>query len=226
MVLTIAVDGPVGAGKSSVADEVARRLGILHMDTGAMYRAFAYQALKEGVDSRDAQALEALAGREMPEVRFENGAQRTLIAGQDVTDLIRTPEISMAASVISMVPAVRRAMVARQRELAGHQSMLLDGRDIGTRVLPDATLKIFLTASPEVRARRRFEELRAKGDPSTYEEVLRDVIQRDHQDTTRETDPLRPAQDAQILDSSLMTRECNFIWNLGTSILSYCNCLY
>lgn len=207
MVLTIAVDGPVGAGKSSVADEVARRLGILHMDTGAMYRAFAYQALKEGVDSRDAQALEALAGREMPEVRFENGAQRTLIAGQDVTDLIRTPEISMAASVISMVPAVRRAMVARQRELAGHQSMLLDGRDIGTRVLPDATLKIFLTASPEVRARRRFEELQAKGDPSTYEDVLRDVIQRDHQDTTRETDPLRPAQDAQILDSSLMTRE-------------------
>ena len=207
MVLTIAMDGPVGAGKSSVADEVARRLGILHLDTGAMYRAFAWQALKEGIDTNNAQALAALAERTMPEVRFENGAQRTLIGGTDVTDCIRTPEISMAASVVSTVPQVRRAMVARQQELAQRQSMLLDGRDIGTRVLPNATLKIYLTASAEVRARRRFEELKAKGDPSTYEQVLADVRSRDERDTTRETDPLRPAEDAQVLDSSDMTRE-------------------
>ena len=207
MVLTIAMDGPVGAGKSSVADEVARRLGILHLDTGAMYRAFAWQALKERVDTRDAQALTALAARVMPEVRFENGAQRTLIGGQDVTDFIRTPEISTAASVVSTVPGVRQAMVARQQELAKRQSMLLDGRDIGTRVLPDATLKIYLTASAEVRARRRFDELQAKGDPSTYEQVLAEVRSRDERDTTRETDPLRPAEDAQVLDSSDMTRE-------------------
>lgn len=208
MVLTIAMDGPVGAGKSSVADEVARRLGILHLDTGAMYRAFAWQALKERVDTRDAQALTALAARVMPEVRFENGAQRTLIGGQDVTDFIRTPEISTAAkAVVSTVPGVRQAMVARQQELAKRQSMLLDGRDIGTRVLPDATLKIYLTASAEVRARRRFDELQAKGDPSTYEQVLAEVRSRDERDTTRETDPLRPAEDAQVLDSSDMTRE-------------------
>ena len=202
MVLTIAMDGPVGAGKSSVADEVARRLGILHLDTGAMYRAFAWQALKERVDTRDAQALEALAARVMPEVRFENGAQRTLIGGQDVTDFIRTPEISTAASVVSTVPGVRQAMVARQQELAKRQSMLLDGRDIGTRVLPDATLKIYLTASAEVRARRRFDELQAKGDPSTYEQVLAEVRSRDERDTTRETDPLRPAEDAVLLDTT------------------------
>lgn len=128
------------------------------------------------------------------------------IGGTDVTDCIRTPEISMAASVVSTVPQVRRAMVARQQELAQRQSMLLDGRDIGTRVLPNATLKIYLTASAEVRARRRFEELKAKGDPSTYEQVLADVRSRDERDTTRETDPLRPAEDAQVLDSSDMTR--------------------
>ncbi len=207
MVLTIAMDGPVGAGKSSVADEVAKRLGILHLDTGAMYRAFAWQALKEGVDTGDAQALTALAARVMPEVRFENGAQHTLIGGKDVTDFIRTPEISTAASVVSTVPGVRQAMVARQQEMAQRQSMLLDGRDIGTRVLPNATLKIYLTASAEVRARRRFDELQAKGDTSTYEQVLAEVRSRDERDTTRETDPLRPADDAQVLDSSDMTRE-------------------
>lgn len=207
MILTVAIDGPVGAGKSSVAGEVAKRLGILHLDTGAMYRAFAWKAIREGVDTSDAAALAALAGRELPQVRFENGAQRTLIGGEDVTALIRTPEISMAASAVSAVAEVRRAMVARQQELARQQSMLLDGRDIGIRVLPDATIKIYLTASAQVRARRRFDELQAKGDPSAYEEVLADVIRRDHQDSTRAADPLRPAEDAQILDCSYMTRE-------------------
>ncbi|MBP3647359.1 MAG: (d)CMP kinase [Clostridia bacterium] len=207
MIYTIAVDGPVGAGKSSVADEVAKRLGILHLDTGAMYRAFAWYALKQGISMEDEAALVALTEKMLPEVRYENGSQRTLIDGQDVTGLIRTPEISMATSTSSKFAGVRRAMVRRQQELAKKQSMLLDGRDIGTVVLKDATIKIYLTASAEVRAKRRFDELQKKGDPSTYEEVLADVIRRDEQDMNREVDPLRPAEDAQMLDSSEMTQE-------------------
>lgn len=207
MAYTIAIDGPVGAGKSSVADEVAKRLGILHLDTGAMYRALAWLALKENVDLEDEAALVALTQRAMPEVKYMDGTQHTLIAGNDVTGLIRTPEISMAASTLSKAAGVRAAMVARQQELASKQSMLLDGRDIGTKVLPSATLKIFLTASPEARAERRFAELQQKGDPSTFEQVLADVIRRDEQDTTRAASPLVAADDAQILDSSLMNFE-------------------
>lgn len=207
MIYTIAMDGPVGAGKSSVADGVAKKLGILHLDTGAMYRAFAWYALQQGVSVEDEQALGALAQKQMPEVRYENGAQHTCIDGRDVTQLIRTPEISMAASAVSRFADVRRAMVEAQRRLAQKQSVLMDGRDIGTVVLRNATIKIYLTASAEVRARRRFDELQQKGDPSTYEEVLADVIRRDEQDMNREVDPLRPAEDAQILDSSELTQE-------------------
>lgn len=206
-IYTIAMDGPVGAGKSSVADGVAQKLGILHLDTGAMYRAFAWYALQQGISVEDEKALVALTEKMMPEVRYENGAQRTLINGQDVTGLIRTPEISMATSTISRYSGVRKAMVAAQQQLAKKQSVLLDGRDIGTVVLKEATLKIYLTASAEVRAKRRFDELQTKGDPSTYEEVLADVIRRDEQDMNREVDPLRPAEDAQILDSSELTQE-------------------
>ena len=206
-IFSIAMDGPVGAGKSSVADGVAKKLGILHLDTGAMYRAFAWYALKQGVSVEDERALTALTEKMMPEVRYENSAQRTLIDGQDVTGLIRTPEISMAASAVSKFAGVRKAMVAAQQALAKKQSVLLDGRDIGTVVLKDATIKIYLTASAEVRAKRRYDELQSKGDPSTYEEVLADVIRRDEQDMNREVDPLRPADDAQILDSSELTQE-------------------
>lgn len=207
MIYTIAMDGPVGAGKSSVASQVARQLGILHLDTGAMYRAFAWKAMQEGVALDDEQALCELTKTAMPEVRYEDGAQHTYMDGRDVSGLIRTPEISMATSTISKVAGVRRAMVAQQQALAKKQSVLMDGRDIGTVVLKDATIKIYLTASAEVRAQRRFAELQAKGDPSTYEQVLSDVIRRDEQDSTREVDPLRPAEDAQILDSSEMTQE-------------------
>lgn len=207
MIFTIAMDGPVGAGKSSVADGVAQKLGILHLDTGAMYRAFALYALEKGVSVEDEQALTELTGQMMPEVRYENGGQHTYIDGKDVTGLIRTPEISMAASAVSRFAGVRRAMVAAQQQLAKKQSVLMDGRDIGTVVLKDATIKIYLTASAEVRAKRRFDELQKKGDPSTYEEVLADVIRRDEQDMNREVDPLRPAEDAQILDSSELTQE-------------------
>ncbi len=207
MNLTIAMDGPVGAGKSSVADEVAKALGILHLDTGAMYRAFGLYAMEQGIPLDDEEALAALTGQAMPEVAYVDGAQRTSIAGKDVTNLIRTPEVSMAASAVSRFAAVRKAMVASQRELAKKQDVLLDGRDIGTVVLPDAKLKIYLTAAPEARAQRRFAELEQKGEETTFEQVLADVIRRDEQDMNREVDPLRPADDAQIVDSTDMTKE-------------------
>ncbi len=204
MSISIAIDGPSGAGKSTVADELAAKLGILHLDTGAMYRAFAWRALAAGVDSLDEAALSGLAKDTEITVAYEDGKQRTLVNGEDVTELIRTPEISMAASNVSKFGEVRRFMVKRQQELAQTQSMILDGRDIGTKVLPDATLKVFLTASAEVRARRRFEELQAKGEAVSYAEVLEDVQRRDLQDSTREIDPLRPAEDAVIVDTSNM----------------------
>ncbi len=207
MRMTIAMDGPVGAGKSSVADGVAKALGILHLDTGAMYRAFAWYALQKGISLDSEEALEQLTREAMPEVAYVDGAQRTSIAGQDVTGLIRTPEVSMAASSVSRFAAVRKAMVARQQELAKQQDVLLDGRDIGTVVLPDATLKIYLTAAPEARAQRRFDELVRKGEQTTFEEVLADVIRRDEQDMNREVDPLRPAEDAQIVDTTDMNQQ-------------------
>ena len=206
MNISIAIDGPSGAGKSTVADDVAAKLGILHLDTGAMYRAFAWYALQEGVDSLDEKALTALAENTRIEVAFENGGQKTLVNGTDVTGLIRTQEISMAASNVSKFEEGRRFMVRMQQTLAQTQSMILDGRDIGTTVLPGAPLKIFLTASPEARAQRRFAELSAKGESDSYEKVLEDVKRRDLQDTTREVEPLRPAEDAVELDTSHMTK--------------------
>ncbi len=206
MHLSIAIDGPSGAGKSTVADMLAARLGIAHLDTGAMYRAFAWQAIQEGLDTGDQEAMSQLAARCAVEVRFQEGKQRTLINGKDVTELIRTAEISMAASNCSQFAPVRSWMVRMQQALAESCSMILDGRDIGTKVLPKATLKIFLTASPQVRAQRRWQELQAKGATDSYQEVLEDVIRRDHQDTTREVDPLRPAQDTVLLDSSNLTQ--------------------
>ncbi|NLV57303.1 MAG: (d)CMP kinase [Clostridiales bacterium] len=206
MQLLIAIDGPSGAGKSTVADLLASRLGIAHLDTGAMYRAFAWQALQEGLDTLDERAMSELTARSTVEVRFVNGKQHTYVNGRDVTVLIRTPEVSMGASNSSKFPLVRCWMVRMQQALAQNCSMVLDGRDIGTKVLPTATLKVFLTASPQVRAKRRFEELQIMGASDTYEDVLEDVIRRDHQDTTREVDPLRPAEDAVMLDSSNMTQ--------------------
>ncbi|MFH1513738.1 MAG: (d)CMP kinase [Bacillota bacterium] len=204
--ITIAIDGPGGAGKSTVADEIASQLKILHLDTGAMYRAFAYQALLEGIDPADEPKLAALAGRIQLDITFENGTQRTLVYGEDVSGRIRTPKISFAASTCSKAGAVRRLMVRMQQELAKTQSMVLDGRDIGTKVLPDATLKVFLTASPEVRSKRRYDELVAKGQKADFAMVLSDVMARDHQDSTRAIDPLRPAEDAVVIDTTDMTR--------------------
>ena len=205
MPMNIAIDGPVGAGKSSIADMVAKKLGILHLDTGAMYRAFGLYALRCGEDPQNEAAMTALIEKADVQAVLEDGEQRTLLFGEDVTGLIRTAEVSAAASAVSKWPAVRRSMVRAQQEMARRADMLIDGRDIGTRVLEDSPCKIFLTASAEERARRRYEQQIAKGDMTPYEQVLADLNARDHQDMTRKTEPLRQAEDAVLLDSTEMT---------------------
>ncbi|MGN0752960.1 MAG: (d)CMP kinase [Aristaeellaceae bacterium] len=204
MILNIAMDGPVGAGKSSIAQAVADRLGILHLDTGAMYRAVGLSAIRAGVDLQDEEAVTAHACRISVDVAHTEGGQRTIVGGEDVTDHIRTPEVSMAASTVARYQGVRREMVNIQQKLAAQTPMLVDGRDICVRVLPNAPVKIFLTASAEERARRRWLEMQSKGDPTPYEDVLRDLRARDEQDMNRAVDPLRPAEDAVIVDTTGM----------------------
>ena len=205
MRLNIAIDGPVGAGKSTVADAVAERLGILHLDTGAMYRALGLTALRRGIDTQDERAVVELCLGLDISVRHEADGQHTFVEGEDVTGLIRTPEVSMAASTVSRYAEVRRAMVKVQQKLAAETDMLLDGRDICTTVLPNATAKIYLTAAAEERARRRWLELKEKGVPEPYEEVLQAVRDRDNQDMNRQVEPLRQAEDAVLVDSSELT---------------------
>ncbi len=207
MVLNIAMDGPVGAGKSSIAQAVADRLGILHLDTGAMYRAVGLSAIRARVDLQDEKAVTAHARRISVDVSHTEGGQRTIVGGEDVTGLLRTPEVSMAASTVARYQGVRREMVNIQQKLAAQTPMLVDGRDICVRVLPNAPVKIFLTASAEERARRRWLEMQAKGDSTPYEDVLRDLRARDEQDMNRAVDPLRPAEDAVIVDTTEMTFE-------------------
>lgn len=207
MRLNVAIDGPVGAGKSTVADAVAARLGILHLDTGAMYRALGLTALRRGIDTRDEQAIVDLCLALDVSVSHGADGQHTFVGGEDVTGLIRTPEVSMAASTVSRYAEVRRAMVRLQQKLAAETDMLLDGRDICTTVLPNATAKVYLTADAEERARRRFLEMQQKGMPDTFEEVLQAVKDRDHQDMNREVEPLRRAEDAVLVDSTNLTFE-------------------
>lgn len=205
--LTIAIDGPVGAGKSTISDAVAKRLGILHLDTGAMYRAVGLCAMERDIDPQDEEKVSKMcaAGDAHVDVRYDGSRQITLLNGRDVSQAIRTQEAGQAASAVSRYAAVRHMMVRRQQELAAGQAMLLDGRDIGTVVLPDATLKIFLTASPEVRAKRRMLQLREKGDETPFEEILEEVNARDRQDMNRPLDPLRQAEDAVRIDASDMS---------------------
>lgn len=205
MPLNIAMDGPVGAGKSSIANAVAKALNILHLDTGAMYRTIGLAALRQGLDLQDEAAITRLAETIDVGVRHGEDGQHTLLAGEDVSGLIRTEQVSMAASTVARYAGVRRAMVAIQQKLASETDMLVDGRDICLVVLPNATVKIYLTASAEARAMRRFLELQKKGAPDTYEQVLEDLKQRDWQDMHREVDPLRPAEDATIVDTTEMT---------------------
>ena len=207
MPMNIAIDGPVGAGKSSIADQVAARLGILHLDTGAMYRALGLCALRSGVDLANEAAVSACCEKAEIAVRYENGAQQTLLFGEDVSGLIRTGEVSAAASAVSKYAAVRSRMVRAQQELAKSADMLIDGRDIGTVVLKDSPCKIFLTAAPEERARRRYVQNMKKGDNTPYEQVLAELNARDQQDMNRAVTPLRQAEDAVLVDSTHMTQE-------------------
>ncbi len=205
MGLNIALDGPSGAGKSTIAKAAAKKLGFVYVDTGALYRSIAYNALSKGVDLDDAEAVTAsLEGLDL-KLTYIDGAQAVLANGENVSDRIRTPEVSMGASKVSAVPAVREFLLETQRSIARENDIIMDGRDIGTVVLPDAQVKLFLTASAEERANRRFKELQEKGDPSTYEEVLADINQRDYNDTHREIAPLKQAEDAQVIDSTNMT---------------------
>ena len=205
MRLNVGIDGPVGAGKSTVADAVAAKLGILHLDTGAMYRALGLTALRRNMDVQDEQAIVDLCNSLNFAVTHEADGQHTFVEGEDVTGLIRTQEVGMAASTVSRYAEVRKAMVRLQQKLASETDMLLDGRDICTTVLPDATAKIYLTASAEERARRRFLELQKKNSTETFEQVLEEVIKRDEQDMNRPVEPLRQAEDAVLVDSTNLT---------------------
>lgn len=198
----IAIDGPAGAGKSSIAKAAAKRLGFIYVDTGALYRTVALHLLKENIDPADIEAVKAALPEIQVSMGHEEDGQHVYLCGEDVTGLIRTPEVSMMASTSSAIPEVRKFLFSLQTGMAEKYNVIMDGRDIGTVVLPNAQVKIFLTASPEVRAMRRYKELVEKGAKDTYEEVLADVIKRDHQDTHRETAPLKPAEDGVILDTS------------------------
>ncbi len=204
---TIAIDGPAGAGKSSVAKAAAKELGAIYLDTGAMYRAVGLYMLRNGVDPKDSETVAARAHEAKVDIRYVEGSQHVYLLGEDVSAAIRENEVSAAASGVSAVPLVRQILVARQQEIAREQSVVMDGRDIGTKVLPDATLKIFLTASAEERARRRFRELEAKGKPVPYEQLLAEINQRDWDDGHRAASPLVQAEDAILLDTSSMTQE-------------------
>jgi cytidylate kinase len=202
----IAIDGPSGVGKTTTSRAVARDLGIPHIDTGAMYRALALAAMREGIDTRDDAKLEDLASR--TRVDFVPGERaRVLLNGDDVTSMIRTPEMSMAASNVSAVPAVRRVLVRLQQELGRRSGGVLEGRDIGTKVFPETPYKFFLTARPEVRARRRHAELLAKGEGASYETVLAGTIARDEQDSTRADSPLTYDDSYTVIDTSDLTIE-------------------
>jgi len=203
----IAIDGPTGAGKSTIAREISKRLGCTYIDTGAMYRAIGLYVLRKGIASDDAGKIIPL----LPEIRLsithESDGQHIFLNGEDVSSEIRTAEASIYASNVSKIPEVRTFLLETQRDLARHGNVVMDGRDIGTVVLPDADVKIFLTASPESRAMRRFLELSGRGQKVDYESVLKDLLWRDENDSTRSTAPLKPAQEAVFLDTTELSFE-------------------
>lgn len=206
--INVAIDGPAGAGKSTISRRAAATLGFIYIDTGALYRTVGLHALRLGADTKDPAAVESCLTDDLHmELRFVNGEQRMFLNDEDVSEAIRTPEASLAASAVSAVPAVRAYLFDLQKQLAHENNCIMDGRDIGTVVLPDAQVKIFLTASPEARAERRFEELQEKGMDVKFEDVLADMIQRDYNDSHRAIAPLKPADDAIILDTSGNTLE-------------------
>lgn len=202
--INIAIDGPAGAGKSTIAKMVSAKLGYIYVDTGALYRTIALFITENDIPDED---IETSLEKADVSLRFIDGAQRVFLGDRDVSDLIRTPEISMAASRTSAIPAVRKYLFGTQQKIAAENNVIMDGRDIGTVVLPNADVKIFLTASAEERANRRFKELSEKPNCPCYEEILSDIIERDRQDMTREVSPLKQAEDAVLVDTTELNLE-------------------
>lgn len=206
--INIAIDGPSGAGKSTLARMTAAKLGLIYVDTGAMYRCIGLYTVRNKI-AIGKDVIDALNHIKI-EIKYDNGLQRMYLNGEDVTNSIRTPEVSAAASAVSAIPEVRSFLLDTQRELAEKNNVIMDGRDIGTVVLPNAELKIFLTATAEDRAMRRFKEYEEKGVPTTFEEVLEAIEARDKQDSERDVAPLKPAEDAVLLDTTGNTLEKSF----------------
>jgi len=215
--MTIAIDGPSGAGKSTIARQAAQRLGFAYIDTGALYRAIGLAAMRAGTCTKDEQAIAACLPNLALSVQYLGGIQHVFLGDEDVSEKIRSPKASLAASDVGKVPAVRDYLLELQRNLAYAQDSILDGRDIGTVVLPQADVKIFLTASAEERARRRWHQLKESGTDEPYEKVLAEVIARDEQDMNRAIAPLKPAKDSITLDTTNMTLEESV--NAVTSII-------
>ncbi|MBQ7545572.1 MAG: (d)CMP kinase [Clostridia bacterium] len=201
-VVNIAIDGPAGAGKSTLSRRAAAALGYIYVDTGALYRAVGLYMLRAGIDPKDAAAVTGALDQVHVSLRFIDGEQRVFLGEEDVSSEIRTPDASMAASAVSAHPSVRDFLFSLQRDIAAANCCIMDGRDIGTVVLPNARVKVFLTASPETRAARRCKELEEKGMPTPFDEVLADIVQRDYNDSHRAVAPLRQADDAVLLDTS------------------------
>lgn len=201
----IAIDGPAGAGKSTIARLAAKKLGFIYVDTGAMYRAMALYFLRQGIMADDEAKISAASKEAGISIRYQDGNQQVLLNGEDVSALIRTEAVGNMASAASVYPAVRAHLLDLQRNLAARADVIMDGRDIGTCILPDADVKIFLTASPEVRAMRRYKELTEKGLMCNLAEIEQDIIERDQRDSTRQTAPLMQAEDAILIDGSEMT---------------------
>lgn len=207
MACAIAIDGPAGAGKSTIARVLARELGFIYVDTGALYRTIGHHVISRGIATDDTDAVVAALDGLTVALDYVDGEQHVFANGEDVSSVIRTPAVSMAASAVSAIPAVRTFLLDVQRNMAATQSVVMDGRDIGTTILPNAEIKIFLTASPEARAERRYKELMEKGVETTYDEVLADMVKRDYDDTHRAVSPLRQAADAVLVDTSNDTLE-------------------
>ena len=202
MAYNIAIDGPAGAGKSTIAKKLADDLGYVYVDTGAMYRAMAYYFLQNGIDAKDEKAIADACPKVDVTIQYVDGEQQVILNGENVNGVIRKEEVGNMASATSVYPVVRTKLVDLQRQLAARENVIMDGRDIGTVVLPNANVKIFLTASSKVRAQRRFDELTAKGVACNIDEIEKDIIDRDYRDMHRETSPLKQADDAVLLDSS------------------------
>ena len=204
MSMNIAIDGPAGAGKSTIAKRLAKKLGFIYVDSGAMYRAMAYYFLQHNIDAKDENAIAAACPDVDVTITYENGEQQVLLNGENVNGVIRNEEVGNMASSTSVYPVVRKKLVELQRQLAKSADVIMDGRDIGTCVLPDAQVKIYLTASSATRAKRRYDELTEKGVSCDLAEIEKDIIDRDYRDMHRETSPLRQAEDAVLVDSSEM----------------------